>query len=73
MTNKTPMPFLYWRPASPGAAPPRQSTQVVAESMQTCGVHCDAVQNGVLEVAFRPRYSGFHPANGDEATVAIVQ
>ena len=35
--------------------------------------HCDAMQNGVLEAAFRPRYSGFHPANGDEATAAIVQ
>src|SRR5664279_595836 len=46
---------------------------VVFESMQTCGVHCDAMQNGVLEAAFRPRYSGFHPANGDEATAAIVQ
>ena len=43
------------------------------ESMQTCEVHCDAMQNGVLEAAFRPRCSGFHPANGDEATAAIVQ
>jgi site-specific recombinase XerD len=27
------------------------------ESMQTCGVHYDAAQTGVLEAAFRPRYS----------------
>jgi hypothetical protein len=48
-------------------------TPLALESMQTCGVHYDAAQTGVLETAFRPRYSGFHPANSDEATTAILQ
>jgi hypothetical protein len=39
--------------------------------MQTCGVHYDTAQTGVLETAFRPWYSVFHPS--DEATAAIVQ
>jgi hypothetical protein len=46
---------------------------VTKESIQTCGANYDVAQNGVLEAAFRPRYFGFHPANGDEATAAIVQ
>jgi len=41
--------------------------------MQTCGVHYDAALHGVLEAAFRPGYSGFRPANGDEAAAAIVE
>ena len=36
------------------------------EGMQTCEVHYDSIRNGALEAAFRPRYSGFYPANGDE-------
>ena len=59
------------------AAPPLVQAacyQLVLDgSMQTRGVHYDAMQSDALEDAFRTRYSGFCPANGDEATAAIAQ
>src|SRR4051795_6978485 len=62
---------LIWLQISPCAYAPRtRGLWRPLESMQTCGVHYDVALYGVLKAAFRPRYSGFRPANGDEATAA---